>query len=105
MKLADTLDLGSSAQAWGFKSLAGHQILRGEFPLSNENINKNSYNTKPQDNRPTNLEIADQMFKDAFLVKMTRFSHLHPELTPEELHKMTVQYFINLNDDAARGKL
>lgn len=24
--MADTLDLGSSAQAWGFKSLAGHQL-------------------------------------------------------------------------------
>ena len=47
----------------------------------------------------TNLEMANQMFKDAFLVKKTRFSHLHPELSDEELHKMTIEYFRNLPDD------
>lgn len=26
VELADTLDLGSSARAWGFKSLLAHQI-------------------------------------------------------------------------------
>lgn len=49
--------------------------------------------------RPTNLEMANQMFKDAFLVKKTRFSKLHPELSDEELHKMTIEYFRNLPDD------
>ncbi|MCB0411377.1 MAG: hypothetical protein KDD22_02555, partial [Bdellovibrionales bacterium] len=50
----------------------------------------------------TNLEIANQMFKEAFLVKKTRFSHLHPELSDEELHKMTIEYFRNLPDDEGK---
>ena len=49
--------------------------------------------------KPTNLEMADQMFKDAFLVKKTRFSHLHPHLSNEELHKLTVEYFRKLNEE------
>ncbi|HPI39561.1 MAG TPA: hypothetical protein PLJ21_02075 [Pseudobdellovibrionaceae bacterium] len=47
----------------------------------------------------TSLEIADQMFKDAFLVKKTRFSHLHPNLTNEELQKKTIEYFKKLNQE------
>ena len=31
MELADTLDLGSSARAWGFKSLKAHQKDRKVF--------------------------------------------------------------------------
>jgi hypothetical protein len=46
--------------------------------------------------KQTNLETADQMFKDAFLVKKTRFSHLHPELSDEELHRLTAEYFRKL---------
>lgn len=49
--------------------------------------------------KPTNLEMADQMFKDAFLVKKTRFSHLYPDLSSEELHKMTAAYFKKLNEE------
>lgn len=49
--------------------------------------------------KQTNLETADQMFKDAFLVKRTRFSHLHPQLSEEDLHKMTVEYFKKLNTE------
>jgi hypothetical protein len=45
-----------------------------------------------------NLEMANQMFKDAFLVKKTRFSHEHPELSDIELNKMTANYFRNLPD-------
>lgn len=53
--------------------------------------------------RPTNLELADQMwFKDAFLVKKTRFSHLHPHLSDKELHKMTAEYFRKLNEEKSR---
>lgn len=48
--------------------------------------------------KQTKLEMADQMFKDAFLVKKTRFSHLHPELSDEELNKMTANYFKKLNE-------
>lgn len=50
----------------------------------------------------TSLEMADQMFKDAFLVKKTRFSHLHPNLSDEELQKMTIEYFKNLNKEEVR---
>jgi hypothetical protein len=46
----------------------------------------------------TNLETANQMFIDAFLVKKTRFSHLHPELSEAELLKMTAAYFRALNE-------
>lgn len=50
----------------------------------------------------TNLEMANQMFKDAFLVKKTRFSHLHPELSDEELHRMTAEYFRKLNEEKSK---
>jgi len=53
---------------------------------------------KLQKPKQTKLEMADQMFKDAFLVKKTRFSHLHPELTDEEHTKMTANYFKKLNE-------
>ena len=56
---------------------------------------------KKLNKRPTNLEIADQMFKDAFLVKKTRFSHLYPHLSDGELIKMTAQYFRKLNEEGA----
>ena len=48
--------------------------------------------------KQTSLETANQMFKDAFLVKKTRFSHLHPELSDQELHKLTAEYFRKLNE-------
>ncbi len=65
-----------------------------------------SLKSPTQKRRPTNLEMANQMFKDAFLVKKTRFSKLHPELSDEELHKMTIEYFRNLPDDEGkRGQL
>lgn len=46
--------------------------------------------------------MANQMFKDAFLVKKTRFSHLHPELSDEELHRMTADYFRKLNEEKSK---
>lgn len=46
--------------------------------------------------------MANQMFKEAFLVKKTRFSKLHPELFDEELHKMTIEYFRNMPDDEGK---
>ncbi|MGE4133626.1 MAG: hypothetical protein AB7F86_18460 [Bdellovibrionales bacterium] len=58
---------------------------------------------KPDKKRKWNsLELADQMFKDAFLVKKTRFSHLHPELSDEDLQKMTAEYFKRLNEEESR---
>lgn len=50
----------------------------------------------------TNLEVANQMFKDAFLVKKMQFSKMHPDLSDEELHKMTIEYFRNLPDDEGK---
>ena len=52
--------------------------------------------------RQTNLETADAMFKDAFLVKKARFSHLHPELSEPELLKMTAAYFRKLNEEKSK---
>ncbi len=49
--------------------------------------------------KQTNLETADQMFKDAFLVKKTRFSHLHPDLSESELHQKTLTYFHKLSEN------
>jgi phage antirepressor YoqD-like protein len=50
-----------------------------------------------QRRKQTSLETANQMYKDAFFIKKTRFSHEHPELSNEELTKLTVDYFRKLN--------
>ncbi len=52
--------------------------------------------------RQTNLETADAMFKDAFLVKMARFSHQNPKLSEAELIKMTAAYFKKLNEEKSK---
>lgn len=52
--------------------------------------------------KQTNLETADAMFKDAFLVKKARFSHLYPELSEPELVKMTAAYFKKLNEEKSK---
>lgn len=52
--------------------------------------------------KQTKLETADQMFKDAFLIKKTRFSHLYPHLSKEDLHLMTVAYFKKLNTEKSQ---
>ncbi len=54
---------------------------------------------KLQKPKYTNLEMANQMFKDAWLVKHTFFQKKFPNLTTEEVNKMTAQYFANLKDD------
>ena len=46
-----------------------------------------------------NMLMANQMFKDAFLVKKTRFIHLYPNLSDDELDKMTAAYFRKLNEE------
>lgn len=58
-----------------------------------DRISPENPSEEPKKRKQTNLETADQMFKDAFLVKKTRFSHLYPERSDSELHKMTVDYF------------
>jgi hypothetical protein len=40
--------------------------------------------------------MADQMYKAAFQVKKTKFTKEHPELSAEEIHKLTVKYFSEL---------
>ncbi len=52
--------------------------------------------------KQTNLETADAMFKDAFTVKKARFSHLNPELSEQELIKMTAAYFKKLNEEKSK---
>ncbi len=63
-------------------------------------MEKSFKNQSQKKSKPTRLEMADQMFKDAFLIKKTRFSHLHPNLTEKELTKMTADYFRNLNEES-----
>jgi len=41
----------------------------------------------------------NQRFKDAFLVKKTRFSKQHPELSEEELHRMNLDDLHNQHID------
>ena len=41
MELADTLDLGSSARAWGFKSLKAHQKDRKVFFITIRGLGPN----------------------------------------------------------------
>lgn len=61
-------------------------------------IKLQSYSLSFKSRKQTNLETADAMFKDAFLVKKARFSHLYPELSDLELMKLTADYFKKLNE-------
>jgi hypothetical protein len=47
----------------------------------------------------TSLEIANQMYKDAWLVKRTLFQKKFPQLSSAELDKKTAEYFAQLKDD------
>lgn len=53
---------------------------------------------KPKKSQQTVLETANQMYKDAWLVKRTRFQKLYPDLSSAELDKKTAQYFAQLKD-------
>lgn len=46
--------------------------------------------------RRTSLEVANQMFKDAFIVKRTRFAAENPRLSERELDRLTAEYFAKL---------
>ena len=46
--------------------------------------------------RQTSLETANEMWKDAFLMKKTRFAKENPNLSDEALMKMTAAYFRKL---------
>ncbi|MGK5085278.1 hypothetical protein WDW37_18480 [Bdellovibrionota bacterium FG-1] len=45
------------------------------------------------------LEIANEMYKFAFLSKQHQFAKKFPHLTKEELHQKTVAYFVALPKD------
>lgn len=61
-------------------------------------LDKSKKESPPLTRGQKNILMADRMFRDAFLVKKTRFSKAHPELSDEELNKMTAQYFRELNE-------
>lgn len=46
-----------------------------------------------------NLQAAGRMYLMAFEVKKQKFSLKFPDLTPSEIHEMTVRYFVNLPKD------
>jgi hypothetical protein len=46
----------------------------------------------------SNLEMANQMFKDAWLVKRTWFASQFPKLSAKELDRKTADYFAKLKD-------
>ena len=50
-------------------------------------------------NKYTSLEMANQMYKDAWLVKRTLFRKNFPDLTDEQIDKKTNEYFLNLKKD------
>lgn len=55
----------------------------------------------PKRKRAPVLEIANQMYKDAFAVKKFYFSKLHPQLSTEQIHRITLDYFIGLHESPA----
>lgn len=54
--------------------------------------------------KQTNLETANAMFKEAFLVKKTRFAKENPFLSESEINKLTADYFRNLPDEDEKLK-
>lgn len=55
--------------------------------------------------RQTNLETANAMFKNAFLMKKTRFAKENPSLSENEVDKMTADYFLHLPRENIKGQL
>lgn len=47
--------------------------------------------------KQTNLETANQMWKDAFAVKKMKFQIENPSLSQKEVHNITIDYFKSLN--------
>jgi hypothetical protein len=52
--------------------------------------------------KQSHLATANEMFKDAFRIIKTRFAKKNPELTEEQLTKMTAEYFRG-NADAGKS--
>lgn len=53
---------------------------------------------QPQKKRISSLEMADQMFKDAFLVKKMKFAQENPQLSEADLKAKTAEYFRKLSE-------
>lgn len=47
----------------------------------------------------SSLEIANQMYKDAFAVKKQKFALLFPELTEQEIQEKTAAYFRKIAEE------
>ena len=52
--------------------------------------------------KQTNLETDNAMFKEAFMVKKTKFAKENPTLSETEINKMTAEYFKSLPDTDAK---
>jgi hypothetical protein len=48
------------------------------------------------------METANEMWKNAFLVKRTRFARENPGLSEAELNQMTANYFRKLSESKVR---
>lgn len=57
--------------------------------------NKPIYNSSSS--RPTSIEMANQMYKDAFQVKKQGFAAKNPHMSDGELDKMTKKYLAEIN--------
>jgi len=47
--------------------------------------------------KQTSLETANEMYKDAFKIKMHTFAEKNPHLSEKELQAMTADYFRSLH--------
>ena len=52
--------------------------------------------------KQSSLETANEMWKDAFLVKKTKFASENPGLSDEELTKMTAAYFRKMGESKSK---
>ena len=48
--------------------------------------------------KQTNAETANEMWKNAFVVKKTRFANENPQLSEDELNKITAAYFRKMSE-------
>lgn len=65
--------------------------------LKTEELNSMNPSQIQKPKKLSSLELADQMWKDAFLVKKTKFALANPLMTEAEILKLTANYFKNLH--------
>lgn len=53
---------------------------------------------KSKPRKPSKLEIANELYKFAFQVKLQKFKEKHPTSSAEEIARLTKQYFLNLKE-------